>query len=176
MKNEPLEAKIPTDCRAQELIQGADFCDAWSIESSAIERSAMAHFLEAAKQTPRWVNACMTLRNRVGSIVGLKNLGTLSNDELEKSADKYQVGERVGIFTVFENHFDEALIGDKDKHLNVVLSIHRGPVQNNGKVLITVTTIVHIKNLLGKIYMIPVKPMHRIIAPAVLRGVASAEV
>ena len=112
----------------------------------------------------------MKARNRVGRFVGLKDLGTLSGVADGKPASAYRPGERVGIFTVFENAEDEALIGDKDKHLDVVLSIHREK-RRPGQVVITVTTIVHVKNLLGRIYMVPVKPMHRLIAPAVLAAI-----
>lgn len=116
----------------------------------------------------------MNLRNRAGSVVGLKNLGSLSEVASGKSAEAYQADDRVGIFTVFENSFEEALIGDKDKHLNVVLSVHRGSVRESGRLVVTVSTIVHVKNLLGRIYMLPVRPMHRLIAPAVLGAMATA--
>ena len=88
-----------------------------------------------------------------------------------KPASAYQPGERVGIFTIIENTFDEALIGDEDKHLNVVLSIHRKKHLDGKLVSITVTTVVHVKNMLGSIYMLPVKPMHRLITPAVLTSI-----
>lgn len=116
----------------------------------------------------------MTARNRLGRIVGLKDLGTLSEVAAGKAASAYQPGERVGIFTVFENTFDEALIGDEDKHLNVVLGIHRKAHSDEKRVSITVTTVVHVKNMLGSIYMLPVKPMHRLITPAVLANLASS--
>lgn len=71
---------------------------------------------------------CMAVRNRIVQLAGLKNLGALSELAADKMAASYKTGDRVGIFTVFENHFDEALIGDKDKHLDVALSIHRHEV------------------------------------------------
>jgi len=38
--------------------------------------------------------------------------------------------------------------------------------------MITVTTVVHPKNLLGRIYMIPVAPMHKLIVSSVLKAIA----
>ena len=58
-------------------------------------------------------------------------------------------------------------LGDSDKHLDVVLSVHRAPLGGDA-VTITVTTVVHVKNWLGHMYMLPVRPMHRLITPAVL--------
>ncbi len=54
------------------------------------------------------------------------------------------------------------MIGDDDKHLNVTLSIYK----NEDTQVLTVTTIVHIKNWLGRLYMLPVIPAHRKIVPA----------
>lgn len=158
----------PTDSRIASQLTGASFYDAWSIEASDSGQSALAHFIAAAKRTPRWIEQCMIARNRAGQMVGLKNLGTLSSVDSDKPALAYQAGERIGIFTVIENNMDEALIGDEDKHLNVVLSIHRQPHAHSQLATITITTVVHVKNLLGRIYMLPVKPMHRLIVPSVL--------
>lgn len=115
----------------------------------------------------------MALRNRAVALFGLKNLGGLSGLSRDKPVSAYQAGDRVGIFTLFENTFDEVLLGDKDKHLNVVVSVHRQPAPTSACVIVTVTTVVHVKNMLGRMYMLPVKPMHRLIAPAVLKAVGA---
>ncbi len=117
----------------------------------------------------------MALRNGAVSLLGLKDLGLLDNVDKLKSDSEYQPGERVGIFTLFENTFSEVLLGDKDKHLNVTLSVHRTSAEQTGKVLVTVTTVVQVNNLLGQAYMAVVKPMHRLIAPSVLAAVARTE-
>lgn len=174
MKNRPIETSVPRHSRAEALLPGADFHDAWSVETEVTDSPALGYFLAAAKRTPRWVEVCMTLRNRAGSMVGLKDLGTLSGVATDKAAQAYRAGERVGIFTVFENTFDEALLGDRDRHLDVVVSVHRGPVQASGRLVVTVSTIVHVKNRLGRLYMLPVRPMHRLIAPAVLGAMSTA--
>ena len=173
MTHRPAETHVPAGSRASALLPGADFHDAWCVESSATQESALDHLLRALQQTPRWVDACMQLRNRVGGWAGLKDLHQLSSIAPDKPAAAYQAGDRAGIFTVIENSFDEALVGDDDKHLRVVLSAHRGPVTPDGRMMLTVSTIVHVKNWLGRLYMLPVKPMHRLIAPTVLRALAA---
>lgn len=172
MNGKPRETLPPPNSRVAALLAGADFYDAWCLDSPAVERSALEHFLAAARRTPRWVDFCMALRNRIVGWFGLKNLGDLSGLPPDQPASAYQVGDRVGIFTLFENTFDEVLLGDNDKHLNVVVGVHRQPAPAGCGVLVTVTTVVHVKNLLGRIYMIPVKPMHRLITPAVLKALA----
>lgn len=173
MSASPTETQPPPNSRIAALLAGASFHDSWSITSSDVDKSALDHFIAAVKHTPRWIEVCMTARNKVGSLFGLKDLGTLSRVSGDKPATEYRPGERMGIFTLFENTFDEALIGDRDKHLNVMLSIHREASPDGKQVVITVTTVVHVKNLLGRLYMLPVKPMHRIIAPTVLAAIGS---
>ena len=164
----------PPHSRIATQLDGAHFYDAWSITTHNTGLSALAYFVSAAARTPRWVNWCMAARNTVGKRVGLKDLGTLSATNATKPDHAYLPGERVGIFTVIDNTPDEALVGDHDKHLNVVISIHRALHPDRQAVTITATTVVHIKNWLGHLYMLPVTPMHRLIVPAVLRNIHSA--
>jgi hypothetical protein len=172
MKPTPREAEVPLNSRVAKLLEGASFHDAWRIDSGRVDRSALEHFLAAAEKTPHWINAAMGARNRVVQLFGLKNLGALDNLERTREPKTYKPGDRVGIFTVFEVSFDEVLLGDRDKHLNVVLSVHRRLLPKGKAVEVTLTTVVHVKNLLGRLYMLPVTPAHRIIAPAVLAGIA----
>jgi Protein of unknown function (DUF2867) len=114
----------------------------------------------------------MAARNATVRLVGLKHLGALSDIDANRPSSDYKSDERVGIFTLFENTFDGMLLGDRDKHLDVVLSVHRRLLPSGDAVEGTLTTVVHVKNLLGRLYMLPVKPAHRIIAPAVLARIA----
>lgn len=177
MHTKPKETQAPADSRIAARLPGAHFRDAWCIQTPHTGQPALGYFLAAVARTPGWIEACMRARNRVGQWVGLKDLGTLSQIDPQRLASAYQSGDRVGVFTVLENHADEALIGDSDKHLQVVLSIHQAPVDgSHGQlVAVTLTTVVHVKNVLGHLYMLPVAPMHRRIAPAVLASLGRAQ-
>lgn len=152
MKSRALETVAPTNSLVESYLAGSDFHDSWSVTSRAVGLPALGHFIAAVKRAPRWVDRCMALRNRAVSLVGLKNLGDLSAVPHGKAPSEYRPGERVGIFTLLENTPDEALLGDKDKHLDVVLSVHRAARPGTNDVLVTVTTVVHVHNALGRIY------------------------
>ena len=170
--NTPTATLPPEGSRIAGRLEGADFHDAWSIDAADPSLSALGQFLKAVQTTPRWVETCMNLRNRAVQLVGLKNLGKLSEVNPAKPPADYRPGDRVGIFTLFENTPDEVLLGDRDKHLDVVLSVHCD--RSEGRpVRVTVTTVVHTKNRLGWLYMLPVKPMHKLIAPTVLRAIGA---
>lgn len=170
--NTPTDTRPPDGSRITRHLEGADFFDAWAIDAADPSLSALRQFLKAVQATPRWVDACMSLRNRAVQLVGLKNLGELSEINPAKADTDYRPGDRVGIFTLIENTPDEVLLGDSDKHLDVVLSVHCARPAGQ-PVRVTVTTVVHTKNRLGRLYMLPVKPMHRLISPSVLRAIGA---
>lgn len=159
----------PPGARIRAQLPGAYFHDAWAVAAARPELSPIEQFVRAARATPAWVASCMRLRNHLVRPFGLKNLGDLAALQPPRGAGAYQVGDRVGIFTLFAQHADELLLGDRDRHLDVTLSLH----QAGG--VVTLSTVVHIHGLLGRLYMLPVKPMHHLIAPAVLRRVGQPD-
>ncbi|EHU2070762.1 DUF2867 domain-containing protein, partial [Acinetobacter baumannii] len=115
--------------------------------------------------TPQWIEWSMNMRNKITSKIGLKDLGSFKQIDTHKKENEYVAGDRIGIFTFLQRTENELVIGDDDKHLNVTLSIYK----NEDTQVLTVTTIVHIKNWLGRLYMLPVIPAHRKIVPATLQ-------
>ena len=167
----PKATQVPPGSLIADHLPGANFYDAWSIDLVDDGRSALRLFMQSLAATPAWVERCMALRNRAAVLVGLKDLGPLSAVDPAGAESANRPGDRVGIFTLVQNTFAETLLGDRDKHLDVVLSVHRRAC-GTGRVLVTVTTVVRVHNLLGHLYMIPVRPLHRRIAPAVLASLA----
>lgn len=115
----------------------------------------------------------MLLRNKVVRLFGLKDLGGLGGFDASKPASAYLPGDRVGIFTLISCTSNEVLLGDSDKHLDVVLAVFRHPSVAESVQTISITTVVHVHNWLGRLYMLPVKPMHKLIAPAVLNRITT---
>ncbi|MNG91425.1 hypothetical protein D3C79_503340 [compost metagenome] len=116
----------------------------------------------------------MVLRNRAVQLFGLKDLGRLSRIDLQRDEASYQVNERVGIFTLISNSPDEVLLVDRDKHLDVYISLLRLPLNADNRREIVVSTVVHTHNRLGRLYMLPVAPFHRFIAPIALKRLIRA--
>lgn len=172
MKAHAAPSNVPTESEINARLSEAYFYDCYAITVPNTSRTALGHFLTAITNTPPWVNRLMTLRNKLVQLVGLKDLGGLGGFDPSKPDWAYAPGDRVGIFTLISNTDNEALLGDSDKHLDVVLSIFKHlPPGSNGIPSISITTVVHVHNLLGRVYMIPVTPLHKLIAPAVLNRV-----
>ena len=175
MKTRAIRSDVPPESAINARLPGAYFHDCYVISVPDTTRTALSHFLTALANTPPWVNSLMALRNKVVRFAGLKDLGGLGELSPSKPASTYAPGDRVGIFTLISNSPNEALLGDRDKHLDVVLSVYKHPSGQGGVQPISVTTVVHIHNLLGRIYMLPVTPLHRLIAPAVLTRIIGGQ-
>jgi Protein of unknown function (DUF2867) len=170
----PIESTAPRQSAVAALLPGAYFHDAWEIQAAEPDLDALGQFLRVARKTPPWVERLMAVRNRVVSVCGLKNLGGLSQIDPGKSDSAYRSGDRVGIFTIISRSANEVLLGDRDKHLDVVVSVHKRTDRDGAAAVVTVTTVVHVKNWLGRLYMLPVAPAHRVIARAMVRAVGHA--
>lgn len=168
MSPKALPCNVPLESAINTHIPGAYFHDCYSVAVPDTGQSALQCFLTAVANTPPWINSLMALRNRIVQLVGLKDLGGLGEFNPSKPESAYLPGDRVGIFTLISNTDSEVLLGDNDKHLNVVLSVFKQHSSTDGVVFVTVTTVVHVHNFLGRIYMLPVTPLHKLIAPAVL--------
>jgi len=161
---------VPAGSLIASRMPGAYFHDAWSMNPADPNLCALGQFLRAAQATPAWVNRLMSLRNRVVVRLGLKDLGSLNAFDADKSVDHYRLGDRIGIFTLLENHPEEVILGDTDRHLEVALSVHKRQSSETGRVVLTVSTVVHIHNWLGRLYMLPVAPVHKLIVPSVMQA------
>jgi hypothetical protein len=159
----------PASAIAGEL-PGAYFHDCYAVPLNTDNRSALEIYLAVVAKTPRWVNTLMALRNRVVALVGLKNLGQLGAGTAAKPASSYQVGDRVGIFSLLLLTDNEIILGDCDRHLRVKVSLSK--LTQAQRQSVVVATVVHVHNRLGRIYMLFVAPIHRLIAPAMLARIA----
>jgi hypothetical protein len=161
-------AQAPAGSHASRRLAGAYFHDCYRIAIPDANASALELYLHVVRQTPGWVNGLMALRNRLAVLAGLKDLGHLGALADRKQACDYRVGDRIGIFSLLHMAPDEVLLGDSDKHLDVVLSVCKAP---HGS--ISVTTVVHVHNALGRLYMLPVVPLHKVIVRSMLKRTAS---
>jgi Protein of unknown function (DUF2867) len=154
----------------------AYFCDVYQIGMPRSNRTALQVYLDVVSQTPLWVNVLMDLRNFLGKTVfGLKDLGRLDTLGEVSASNQMREGARIGVFTLLHLTDKKVLLGDSDKHLSVVLSTMKETQEFQD--VITVTTVVHVHNTLGRIYMLFVVPVHRIIVHTLLkRGVANAKI
>lgn len=144
-----------------------DYVDSYSVTLNAkdltIEQVGKSFFTS----DPAWVTWLIALRNRVVPLFGLKTSGAgYAEREAIIHNFKCEVDESVVLFKVFDKNEREIILGEDDKHLDFRVSLFLDK-QNNA---LTVSTVVKIHNWLGRLYFLPVKPFHKMIVPAMVKG------
>ncbi|MDD2058269.1 DUF2867 domain-containing protein [Pseudomonas sp. GD03860] len=168
MPSEVVRCNVPVASLIYPQVTRASFIDAQQVVLADSHRPAMACFLDVMAGMPGWIDNLMALRNRVVQAFGLKDLGRLTRIDRQRDPASYQPGERVGVFTLIRNTAEEVLLVDRDKHLDVYISLLCKPATVDDTRTVVVSTVVHTHNLLGRLYMLPVAPFHRFIAPIAL--------
>ena len=163
------EVPLPASCQLLPTLHDADFADAYETLIPASTLNATEIYRAVFKQTPGWIDALMRLRNKVVQPLGLKDLGTLSS----LAAHTAVPGQRLGLFEVVSVSENELVLQDDDKHLLVQLSVLK-QIHNDTHDKLTISTVVHIHNMLGRIYMAFVGPAHKVIAPLIARRASLA--
>lgn len=120
------------------------------------------------------ITTLMTLRGAVASALGLKHEdnGDFHDPLGCRRGARYQIGQRVGLFSVKSIEPNELIVGEDDKHLDFRISIYRSTMNNVE--MVTVSTAVEIHNTVGMLYMLVVKPFHRVIAKSMVQRAANA--
>ncbi|PRA71193.1 hypothetical protein CQ065_04115 [Pseudomonas sp. MYb187] len=168
MPSEVVRCDVPVASLIYPRVANASFIDAHQAALADADQPAMAYFLDLMASMPGWIDNLMVLRNRVVQAFGFKDLGRLTRIDRQRDPASYLPGERVGIFTLVCNTPEEVLLVDRDKHLDVYISLLCQPVTADSPRTVVLSTVVHPHNLLGRLYMLPVAPFHRFIAPIAL--------
>lgn len=163
--------EVPQQSEIAQRLAGATFYDCYAVATND-NLPVLTHYLAMVGKTPAWVKSLMTLRNRTVALLGLKNLGHLGDVDVNKPVEAYVVGDRIGIFDIRYLTDNEVILGDTDKHLTVQLSLCK--TGSDAHSHMALTTVVHNRNLLGRVYMLFVAPVHKKIVPAMLRRLKMA--
>ncbi len=90
-------------------------------------------------------------------IVGMFGLAAAGQGSPE--LDYYPVGSQLAIFTVLARNGNEIVMGEDDKHLIFRTSV----LIDREESKIYLTTVVKYHNFWGRLYFLPVKPVHKIL-------------
>ena len=164
------EVPVPVACNLLHALKAVHFCDAYQTALSNPKLSPQDVYEAVLGCTPGWVKMLLKMRGIVASILGLRHEG-VADFQLTPKA-RYQIGQRVGMFSIQSIEPNELILGDNDKHLDFRVSIYRSSL--NGVEMATVSTAVEIHNTIGRLYMLVVKPFHRAITRAMVQRAVNA--
>jgi Protein of unknown function (DUF2867) len=141
--------EITPDVDADALLAGAQFADAFCIDTSDRNLDARRAAEQMMARQPRWAEA----------LVWLKTSG----------ANPVAPRDMIGIFPVVSETPDRLIAGFNDRHLDFRVVVDVTPAGRGRQV--TATTLVKTHNWLGRTYLAIIMPFHRLIVPALLRQV-----
>ncbi|MDH7447779.1 DUF2867 domain-containing protein [Aquimarina sp. 2201CG14-23] len=121
--------------------------------------------------SPEWIEKLFALRNKIVSIFGLKTGDKVKSRMQLIDNFKGEVGERLGIFKVFDKTENEIILGEDDRHLNFRVSLLLMKQVQEGDKSLFISTTVKFNNWFGRLYFLPVKPFHTLIVPTMLKSV-----
>ena len=118
------------------------------------------------KSIPKWLKFLLNLRNEIASIFGLKT-GKIKNVYENLGKLNFQQDQSIGDFFIFLKGKNHLIAELKDKHLDFRFSILIS--QEDGITKVSLTTIVEINNIYGKVYFFFITPFHILIIPNILK-------
>ena len=118
---------------------------------------------------PKWVKLLLNLRNVIARIYGLKT-GKFIKIHLNSDELNLKQGQSLGEIFILLKEKNHLILELKDKHLDFRFSIWIK--QGVDKTSVSLSTIVKINNIFGKIYFFFVKPFHRLIIPNILKKIS----
>lgn len=118
---------------------------------------------------PVWAMMLIRIRETIASWIGLK---TMDGKQVAQQLEEFRgdVGQSVALFHVKESNDQEILTGETDKHLDFSLSFIGKKESEHFE--ITLATTVLFNGWLGRLYFLPVKPIHKILVPVMLKRMA----
>jgi hypothetical protein len=166
---------LPRESRVSGIYETTHLADAFEIrlpQGAITDPELLARFV-LSQQAP-WVGGLMRVRDALVAGFGLKT----SKQLLAPAASSAAPGsdKRIHLFKIYETGTHEILLGEDDKHLNFRVSVlHRTrTVAAQSASYLTVSTVVHCHNRLGRLYILLIAPFHRWIVQSSLRRAARA--
>ena len=157
---------FPAESQLQPLLAGAHYHDAFAADLADPGLTPLEIMARFGRAFPAWGEGLMRVRNGVVKHLGIRDVGAFrkaGDDQPEEAA----VGGRLGIFRVLAMDEAELVLGVDDSHLDVRVSVlKRGAGTGASYVMGSVVTT---HNRLGRLYMVPVGPMHRLVVRETMR-------
>jgi hypothetical protein len=161
------QVTLPAQSGITHAYQSVHLADAFSIRlpsGASRDPDVLARFIFSHQ--PSWIGKLMRVRDTIVACFGLKTGKHLATIAVDAKA------ERVGIFKVYSTNETEIVLGEDDSHLDFRVSVLCSSAPEMLPQL-TVSTVVHCHNLLGRAYLLAIAPFHRMVVKASLRHAAA---
>ncbi len=158
---------IPENAKIRELHPETSYEDAFGIRLPIQYTTPPAQLFKLFFNSfPRWAQVLLFLREKIAQLIGLKTAQAMDLQAQFHSFTGAE-GQSIGLFHVLHSSPTELVSGESDKHLDFLLSVI-GRKQDNTFEIILATTV-QFNGWLGELYFLPVRPIHKVLVPAMLK-------
>lgn len=164
---------LPAHSSVTRAYASVHLADAFAIRlpvGASRDPEVLARFIFAHQ--PAWIGALTRVRDMIVARFGLKTAAHLASLATEATEATEAKTERLGIFRIYSTNDTEIVVGEDDRHLDFRVSVLCSGVPAETSSQLTVSTVVHCHNLLGRTYLFAIAPFHRMVVKASLRRAA----
>jgi hypothetical protein len=162
-----IKSSLPENSQAKTFLP-AGYVEAYSVivpDNSRLTPDNI--FITIWTDFPVWLQTLFKLRDWLVKPFGLKT-GNPKKNFKQKFEEAIRGGNPLDLMTVPAKTADETVMRLTDKHLTTELSVHTERLSNNQR-KISIITLVHYHNTLGKIYFFLIRPFHTIIVKTITK-------
>lgn len=163
---------MPASCTFSRELAKFYYWDSFEACLSRAELRMPDIYLGIFAHLPGWMNWLLILRTKIVSVFGIKGptSAQLNNVEIK---EKYVVGEKIALFTLFSQDENEIVTGGDDKHLEFRVSVLK--LNEDGVSKVVLTTVVAPHNFFGKAYLFFILPFHKFGVKAIMLNAVAAK-
>jgi len=155
-----ISVDLPEQSVSKQFITSLDYFDAFKVKLNIPSLGVDSIYIAIFSHAPKWIRLLMATRNKIVRLFGLDTGKGSKQEEIKKLT----VGDKYGVFKIFDIQQNEIIAGEDDSHLNFRVSILK---ENNYLIL---STLVQYNSKFGKFYFFIVKPFHKIVVKGMLKN------
>ncbi len=155
--------ELPKESQILHFINKVDYQDSFMITLNNPTLKIEEIYFNIFSHVPKWIDNLLAFRNKVVGIFGLDTY----KDAKEVTLDSIKVGNKAGIFKIYDIQPQEIIAGEDDSHLNFRVSV----IKQNKEAI--VSTVVKYNNKMGRLYMTAIMPFHKLVVKAMLKNALS---
>lgn len=144
----------PHDSVLASWFQIADLVDSYWVELPPGRDYDARHLASELLGRPSaWFKALLAMRDAVMVPFGVKSSRRIK-------AERSENAEVIDFFPVLLTSCDEVVVGENDRHLDFRTSVLVRKRESDGSAKLIATTVVRCKNVLGRVYLCVIRPIH----------------
>lgn len=148
------------------------FCGSFSDKKNIAVITSVGKFFFLAKS--KWISRLFSARNNIVKLFGLKIANNEADRQKQLDSFECEIGQKVGLFSVFARNENEVIIGEDDKHLDFRVSLFLKKsffTEESEQKQLIITTVVKFHNIYGRIYFLVVRPFHKLVVVSILKKI-----